>query len=106
MSNNGTDTNPMALKDWMLLDSQSTVNIFCNEQLLSNIHYVQDGINLHANGERLSVNWQGHLNNYGCVWFDIRAIMNILCLNNARNKFKITYDSETNYVFHVHKNGQ
>ena len=41
--------------------------------------------------------------NYGDVWFDERAITNILCLKNIRKKDRVTYDSAENGTFMVHK---
>ena len=48
----------------------------------------------------------GYLKNYGDVWFDERAITNILCLKNVKQKYRVTYDSTTDGVFTVHKPGQ
>ena len=42
--------------------------------------------------------------NYGKVWFDTRAITNILSLKNVKNKYRVTYDSETEDVFTVRTN--
>ena len=36
---------------------------------------------------------KAHVKNYGDVWFDTKAITNILSLKNVRNKFHVTYDS-------------
>ena len=38
------------------------------------------------------------------MWFDTRAITNILSLKNVKNKYRVTYDSETEDVFTVHMN--
>ena len=103
MSNNGDDTNPKTLREWMLLDSQSTIDIFCNEDLLTKIHWKENGIALYTNAGNINVNRQGYLEGYGWVWFDNRAITNILCMNNVKKRFKITYNSEQDDIFHVHK---
>ena len=70
---------------------------------MTKIYWVEDGITLHTNCGILNVNWKGHLNNYGWVWFDSRAITNIICLNNVKTKFKVTYNSKQDDVFHIHK---
>ena len=59
-----------------------------------------------GNGGSITTNKIGHPNNYGDVWFDERAITNILCLKNVKQKYRVTYDSSTNGVFTVHKPGQ
>ena len=38
------------------------------------------------------------------MWFDTRAITNILSLKNVKNKYRVTYDSESEDVFTVHMN--
>ena len=45
----------------------------------------------------------GNLKNYGDIWFDERAITNILCLKNMKKKYCITYDSAENETSTVHK---
>ena len=40
--------------------------------------------------------------NYGDVWFDERAITNILCLKNMMKKYCVTYDNTENGKFTVH----
>ena len=59
-----------------------------------------------GNGGSITTNIIGYLKNYGNVWFDERAITNILCLKNVKHKYRVTYDSSTDGVFTVHKPGQ
>ena len=40
---------------------------------------------------------------YGTVWFDPNGIANILSLSNIKRKYRVTFDSGTDDVFHVHK---
>jgi hypothetical protein len=91
------------LKNWILLDNQSTIDIFCNKNLLSKIHQVNDEMSIETNGGILSTNMKGFLQNYGEVWYHPNAITNILSLNNIKNKYRVTYDSEKDNIFFVHK---
>jgi hypothetical protein len=43
------------------------------------------------------------LRNYGIVWYHPKAITNILSLKNMREKFQVTFNSDTTNAFVVHK---
>ena len=58
------------LRNKLLLDNQSTADIFCNPEYLTNIHEVKDTLHLETNGGVLKCNTKGLLPGYGHVWVD------------------------------------
>ena len=75
--------------NWILLDSQSTVDIFCNPRLVENIHRVKDRMKIQCNAGTQVTNLVGDLPGYGPVWFDSRAIANVLSLKLVKEKYHI-----------------
>ena len=81
---------------WLLLDSQSTVDVFANGDLLDDIHEVSDEMVIASNGGS-SVTWEmGTLRGYGPVWYDPSGIANIVSLANVMKKYHVTFDSNDN----------
>jgi hypothetical protein len=58
-----------------------------------------------GNGGKLTTNLKADLEGYGEVWFDERAITNILSLKNVSKKkgFHMSYDSVGDQGFTIHK---
>jgi len=54
---------------WILLDSQSTVDVFKNKKLLKNIHNAKKALSLYCNAGIAMLNKIGDLTGYGTVWF-------------------------------------
>ena len=53
------------------------------------------------NGFILTINQQGHLNNYGNIWYHPKAIRYILSMSNIKKKNHIIYDSKNEDRFIV-----
>ena len=76
--------------NWMLLDSQSIVILFCNADLLIDIHEVDEELIIHCNAGKLMTNQMGTLPGYGLVWYAKDKIANILLFINMFD----TYDTD------------
>ena len=84
------------MRDLLLLDNQSTDDIFCNPNYLNNIHQVKETLQLATNGGVLTTNWKGTFPGYGLVWFHPKAITNILSQSMVENKgFIVSYHCGT-----------
>jgi Zinc knuckle len=82
---------------WILLDNQSTIDVFSNKDLLSNIHNCNRVMNIHCNAGVKQTSKMGTLARYGEVWYHANGIANILSLSRARNNgFTVSYDNNTN----------
>ena len=71
---------------WILLDSQSTVDVFMNKILLKNIRDEKTTLSLNCNAGISIESKVGDLPGYGTVWFYEDGIANILSLNNVKKK--------------------
>jgi len=94
--------------NWILLDSQSTVDVFKNKKLLKNTRDAEKALSLHCNAGIATVNKIGDLPGYGTVWYGTvwfykDGIANILSLNNVKKKYQVTYVSTAYDCFEVRK---
>ena len=87
----------------LLLDSCSTVDLFCNKNLVTKIWKSKNSMTVKVNGGDLKTHKKAYVKNYGEVWFNERAITNITSLNNVKEKFRVTYYSDRDGTFTVHK---
>jgi hypothetical protein len=88
------------LRNYVLLDSQSTADIFCNLNYLENIREVEETLTLHTNGGTLECRTKGDLKGYGTVWCHPEAIANILGLSNVLDtkRYAVTFDSKIGFT--------
>ena len=88
---------------WILLDSQSTVDVFSNSDLLSKIHQTDTTLRIRCNAGMKTTNYQGYLTGYGLVWYYPDGIANIMSLSRVKDRYMVTFDSATDNCFRVHK---
>ena len=84
-----------AVSPWfLLLDSQSTVNIIMKKELLKDIRDKRWRFaNFHCNEGTRITRKDTTLTGFGTVWYNDRCIVNILSLSKAKNNYHVMYDS-------------
>jgi hypothetical protein len=94
------------LKEVILLDSQSTMDIFCNATLVCNISKSKSSMRLKSNGGTMVVTRKATMKGYNkTVWFSTQAITNIIALHNLIDQYRVTYDSD-DFIFVVHQESE
>jgi len=94
-------------KTWILLDNQSTVDVFANPGLLTNIWKTEKMLHIHTQTRIRSTSLQGNLDGYGMVWYHKEGIANILSLQNVWDRYHVTFHRHNQNEFVVHKdNGE
>jgi len=93
---------------WILLDTQSNCDIFCNGDLLQDIRdFNGPPLKLESNGGTMLTSLVGDIPNYGTVWYNPESLANILSFANVRKKFNVTMSTGPNDkkpTICVHKN--
>ena len=86
--------NDLNLREIILLDNQSTMSLFCNERMVSDIKTAPIPLTLKSNGGTMQVNKVASIGDgKPKVWFLSQAITNILSLKEVTASYHVTYDS-------------
>jgi len=88
---------------WVLLDSQSTVSVFKNSALLTNIRDSPTTLRVHTNGGTQLSTQIGDIPNFGHVWYNPKSLANILSMAAVRKLCRITMDTLFDLAIHVHQ---
>jgi hypothetical protein len=94
------------IKEVILLDSQSTMDLFCNADLVRKISKSRFNTRLKSNGGTMVVTRKATVEGYNkAVWFSTRAITNIIALHNLIDQYRVTYDSD-DLMFILHQESE
>ena len=89
--------------NWILLDSQSTISVFNNCEMLSNIRSSPHVLRAFTNGGFQDSNMIGEFRNLGDVWYNRASIANILALSDVRKVCRVTTDTSSEAAMVVHR---
>ena len=89
--------------NWVLLDSQSTISVFRNPDMLSNIRPSTHILRAMTNGGHQDSTMVGDFPNLGSVWFNKKSIANILSLSDVRKVCRVTMDTHEETAMCVHR---
>ncbi len=87
---------------WVLLDSQSTVSVFCNKFLLTRICRCNTPLKVFTNGGQQISTLIGEVKNFGTVWYNPHSLANILSLAQVRKRFRVTMDTAVEASISIH----
>ena len=87
MKNDTGSLNPY----WILLDNQSTVNMFSNCTQLANTKATDKPINVYSSGGVIHCDTDGTLENIGDVYLHLNGLANILSYVKVKYKHNIPY---------------
>ena len=92
------------LREVLLIDSQSTIDLFCNRALVSKVWKASSAMRLTSNGGDMRIGYKCGINGYHKnPWFEERAIANIVSLANVCDQYRVTFDSDKSQTFVVHR---
>jgi hypothetical protein len=87
----------------ILLDSQSTISVFMNPALLSNIRPSSHALRALTNGGHQDSHHIGDFPVLGPVWYNPNSIANILALASVRKLCRVTMDTSQECSLVVHR---
>jgi hypothetical protein len=100
--NHGSKIN-LDLREIILLDIQSTMDIFCNSAMVGKNIKSASSMRLKSNGGTMVVTCKAYMVGYHkTVYFSKKDITYIIVLHNLIHQYRVTYDSDY-LMFVVHR---
>eukprot|EP00536_Pseudo-nitzschia_multiseries_P006631 jgi/Psemu1/15767/gm1.15767_g len=92
---------------WILLDSESYLNLIVNPDLVTNIQQAPSGglMNIHCNSGVSKTNLIADLPGFDVVWFYTDGLANVLSLALVSDQYQVTMDTSIDNAIYVHKDG-
>ncbi len=81
----------------ILCDNQSTVNVFSNKSLLTNLRTIPEGVTITGVGGSIWTNTVGDHYLFGTVYYHPEGVANILSFADMRERYQVTFNPDGNY---------
>ncbi len=88
------------MREFLLLENQSSDHVFCNPELFKNIRAAGKELSFHSNGGTLPIKNIANFDGYKeSVWFSKQAMTNILSLAKVKQEYPVSYNSD-DFIVH------
>ncbi len=91
------------MHDEVLLDTASSTSLFGNKEYVAGIEELTRKLELHTNGGPIVSDKTASVNKFRKAWYNTDSVANIFSFAEMRKIYRITYDSETEDAFIVHR---
>ena len=85
----------------VILDSGSTISILKDASLVENIRKTKNKLMLYTNSGKMVVDQEAEVPEYGRVFFNDKAIMNLFSLKDLIQRGRVEFDSEIENSFRI-----